>query len=158
MAVWATRASWPRPWWVRPHLDSVALLTDTSSIWWSQAAVVQGGAIMRYLLILLLGLVVVGVGLSSGPTEAAFPGGNGKIAFHTTRDTLTEIYTINSDGSGLTRLTNNAADDQVPAWSPDGSQIAFASSRDGNEEIYVMNSNGSGQTPGVLRGVREAPP
>jgi Tol biopolymer transport system component len=51
-----------------------------------------------------------------------------------------------ADGSGQTRLTNNAAIDTVPAWSPDGTQIVFVSQRDGNEEIYKMNANGSNQT------------
>ena len=53
---------------------------------------------------------------------------------------------MNADGSGPTRLTNNAAADVEPAWSPDGSRIAFASTRDGNFEIYVMNADGSNQT------------
>ena len=43
-------------------------------------------------------------------------------------------------------LTNNAAVDQVPSWSPDGTKIAFSSERDGNHEIYVMNTNGSNPT------------
>ena len=47
---------------------------------------------------------------------------------------------------GQTNLTNNAAFDSEPAWSPDGAKIAFISERDGNFEIYVMNANGSGQT------------
>ncbi len=44
---------------------------------------------------------------------------------------------------GLTNLTNNLADDNVPAWSHDGSKIAFTSNRDGLGDIYVMNSDGS---------------
>src|SRR2546423_1183351 len=68
---------------------------------------------------------------------------NGKIAFSTARDGNSEIYSMNADGSVQTRLTNNAAFDGDPAWSPDGTRIAFTSTRDGNEEIYVMNADGS---------------
>jgi Tol biopolymer transport system component len=57
-----------------------------------------------------------------------------------------EIYAVNADGSGLTRLTNHPAWDSDPAWSPDGQRIAFVSNRDGNWEIYVMNADGSGAT------------
>jgi WD40 repeat protein len=56
-----------------------------------------------------------------------------------------EIYLINSNGVGQTRLTSNAALDNDPAWSPDGSQIVFSSDRGGNREIYVMNADGSGE-------------
>ena len=38
-----------------------------------------------------------------------------------------EIYRVDADGSGLTRLTESTADDEHPSWSPDGSRIAFAS-------------------------------
>ena len=54
-----------------------------------------------------------------------------------------EIYVMNSDGSGVTRLTNDSAWDGMPSWSPDGARIAFVSYRDGNGEIYVMNTDGS---------------
>ena len=62
-----------------------------------------------------------------------------------------DIYVINADGTGLTRLTTDPADDSCPAWSPDGKKIAFASIRDRvpnevNFEIYVMNADGSNQT------------
>ena len=49
------------------------------------------------------------------------------------------------DGTQVTNLTNNPADDANPAWSPDGTKIAFVSLRDANNEIYVMNHDGSGQ-------------
>ena len=52
---------------------------------------------------------------------------------------------MNADGTGQARLTNNAAYDSDPSWSPDGSRIAFNSDRDGNYEVYVMNADGTGQ-------------
>ncbi len=54
-----------------------------------------------------------------------------------------EVFLMNVDGSGVTRLTDNAARDTLPTLSNDGSRIAFVSNRDGNDEIYVMNSDGS---------------
>ena len=78
--------------------------------------------------------------------EPAWSPDGSKIAFRSGIDGNWEIYVMNSDGTGLTRLTNNFAGDVWPAWSPNGSKIAFSSQRDGNGEIYAMNSDGSGQT------------
>lgn len=63
---------------------------------------------------------------------------NGKIAFQRGG----EILTINADGTGSLNITNNAAFDDEPAWSPDGALIAFVTNRDGNDEIYRMNADG----------------
>jgi TolB protein len=54
-----------------------------------------------------------------------------------------ELYVMNTDGSGQTRLTTNEGFDQNPSWSPNGRLIAFDSMRDGNLEIYVMNADGT---------------
>jgi Tol biopolymer transport system component len=66
------------------------------------------------------------------------------IAFISQRDGNFEIYVINADGSDPRRLTNDAGEDDQPAWSPDGSQFAFDSDRGGNFEIYVMATDGTG--------------
>src|SRR5437667_4733330 len=76
---------------------------------------------------------------------------NGKIAFVSNRDRNFEIYSVNPDGSGQTRLTNNPSADEDPAYSPDGTKIAFVSNRDSLDplyvktDIYVMNADGSQQ-------------
>ncbi|MDX6695754.1 MAG: TolB protein [Blastocatellia bacterium] len=75
------------------------------------------------------------------PRKLAFTfGGSGNSS--------TEIYVVNSDGTGQTRLTNNGLDDRFPAWSPDGAQIIFESNREGSTfNIYRMNADGSNQIP-----------
>jgi len=74
-----------------------------------------------------------------------------QIAFVSQRDnSFGEIFVMNPDGTGETRLTNNGAGEFQPAWSPDRARIAFVSRRDAhyseNNEIYVMNADGTGQT------------
>jgi TolB protein len=77
-----------------------------------------------------------------------------RIAFVSNRDKNNEIYLINADGSGLTRLTNHSGNDMFPVWSPDKCRIAFMSDRDGNSEIYVLNVDkaiDSSLDEGILR-------
>ena len=78
--------------------------------------------------------------LASTPTPPtsliAFSGGSG-------------IYTINADGSNLTRLIGGDGSGYYhPSWSPDGRRIAFSSDRfiDGVFDIYIMNADGTGVT------------
>jgi len=58
-----------------------------------------------------------------------------------------EIYVINPDGTGLTRLTFNNYEERAPSWSPDGSRIVFMArvgTHGGNGfEICVMNADGT---------------
>ena len=60
-------------------------------------------------------------------------------------DILQEICVINRDGTGLLRLTNDAAVDINPAWSPDGSTIAFATNRftSGRIDIALLTPAGT---------------
>jgi TolB protein len=85
-------------------------------------------------------------GAIDGAAQAAFPGANGKIAFASDRAGNLDIYTMNADGTAVTRLTDDPASDGVPAWSADGTKIAFTTDRDGRQEIYVMNADGTAQT------------
>ena len=66
-----------------------------------------------------------------------------RLAFASDQSGSFDIYTMHADGSGLTNLTNNAAMDISPFWSPDGRRIAFESSRDGFGQIYSMDADGT---------------
>src|SRR5437879_6454813 len=64
------------------------------------------------------------------------------------RDGDYELYATPLDGSPVTKLTDNTADDNAgTGWSPDGSRVAFDSDLDGpDRDIFVMNADGSGVT------------
>ena len=84
---------------------------------------------------------------SPTPTPTPMPDpivADGRIVFSSDRSGDYEIYAMNANGTGVTRLTNAAGRDWQPAWSPDGRRIAFSSNRSGDYEIYVMNEDGTG--------------
>jgi TolB protein len=66
---------------------------------------------------------------------------SGRIAF----DNFEDVWTIDADGTDLTRLTNAPYPEFDPAWSPDGTLIAFRSERSGVPWIWIMNADGTGQ-------------
>jgi TolB protein len=80
------------------------------------------------------------------PATQAYNGANGPLVFQSSRDGDNEIYLLNPDGSGVTKLTDNAAGDVNPVWSPDGTKIAFQTNRDGNVDVWVMDANGGNET------------
>jgi hypothetical protein len=86
------------------------------------------------------------------PANATFPGANGKLAFTSSRDGNQEIYSMNADGSGVLRLTNDPGNDGAPAWSPDGSKILFVSNRSGTYQIWVMTEFGGAPTQLTTQG------
>jgi Tol biopolymer transport system component len=69
-----------------------------------------------------------------------------KIAYQASTSLSTqrfpEIFVMNSNGGGRTRLTRNRVRDENPDWSPDGTRIAFYSERFGNAEIFVIDADG----------------
>jgi hypothetical protein len=77
---------------------------------------------LRVVLAAAAGGVLLAVGMpmvaAVSPAEAAFPGQNGKIAFTSNRDGDQEIYTMNTNGQGIDRLTNDPKQDTEPDWQP----------------------------------------
>jgi Tol biopolymer transport system component len=64
------------------------------------------------------------------------------------RSNQAEIYVINVDGTGLTRLTFNNEAERGASWSPDGTRIVYACRIGGGTsdfEICTMNADGSDQ-------------
>jgi Tol biopolymer transport system component len=73
------------------------------------------------LTVLCTGLLLV-PGLAAIPAQATFPGGNGRIAFTSSRDRVNQIDTISPDGTGRTLLRSDAAG---AVWSADGTRLLF---------------------------------
>jgi Tol biopolymer transport system component len=76
---------------------------------------------------------------SAAPTTArpALAVGSNTIVFQ--RDStgdVSSIYTMNDDGTNLTRLRAG----ERPAWSPDHSKIVF----EANNTVFIMNADGTG--------------
>lgn len=108
--------------------------------------------------IAIASILLVATSDSSGST---FPGINGRIVFTSDRDGGYEIYSMNSSGGDLRKLTDNedSVQDIQPVLSPDGKTIAFVSGRDGNSEIYTMKaSDGSNQTRRTQSGAPDLSP
>ncbi len=69
------------------------------------------------------------------------------LAVALTRDGLSQIYLINSDGSGAPRrLTSSPGIDTEPAFTPDGRSLFFTSDRGGSPQIYRMPLDGGAPT------------
>jgi len=63
-----------------------------------------------------------------------------RIAFSlTTEEGNKEIYTIDSDGENLRRITNYGSITLSPSWHPSGEKMAFTSYKDGEQRIYEMD-------------------
>jgi Tol biopolymer transport system component len=89
---------------------------------------------------------IVRAALLAAPDPGAPVGGNGRIAFSSTRDGDADIWVMNANGAFPLNFTNAPGSDIDPVWSPDGTKLAFASNRDGDNEIFVANDDGTGLT------------
>lgn len=72
------------------------------------------------------------------------PAPDGKqLYFASTRHRPTaDLYRQTIGGTAVTQLTDDPANDVMPAVSPDGRRIAFASDRSGTWDLYLMDESG----------------
>ena len=96
---------------------------------------------MRKLTILLLFFTTTSILFSqSNPlinTPTLNPDGT-RITFNYQGD----LWTINTNGQNLKRLTIHEGFDENPKWSKDGKTIAFESDRYGNKDVFTIPVNG----------------
>jgi Tol biopolymer transport system component len=54
-----------------------------------------------------------------------------------------DIWVVDLVGGRATRLTNDAAQDAFPIWSPRATHVVFSSRRKGSPSLYLQRANGS---------------
>jgi len=87
---------------------------------------------------------------SRRPTDVSRDGR--RLALANLGERQEDVFISAPDGSGLRRLTDDAARDRVPVWSADGRSLVFYSNRGGKWEIWSIGVDGGG-----LRKVVAAP-
>lgn len=86
--------------------------------------------------------------LTKGPhramnVEPAISPDGRTIAFSSDRHGTPMIYTMNTYGGNVKRLTFAGRYNASPAWSPDGKKIAFAGYDKDHFDIFLMNADGT---------------
>jgi Tol biopolymer transport system component len=98
------------------------------------------------LVAVLLAAILLALVVAAQPARAAFPGSTGAIAFVSSREDPRnwQLYRMNADGYGQTKLSNLPGFSYSPAWSADGTKITFSNMVIGAPgEVYQVNADGS---------------
>jgi len=66
-----------------------------------------------------------------------------QIAFVSPYEGTRQIFVVNTDGTGLRRLTSPPGDSEGPVWSPDGSRLLFVRSDAGTTQVYTASPSGA---------------
>ena len=96
---------------------------------------------------LVLSLAAIAAVISAAlPAGATPPGDNGKVLFERETRDGEDLFTVNVDGSGVSRLTSRHGSEGDASWSGDGAKVAFSYAADpekGPYEIWSVNADGS---------------
>jgi Tol biopolymer transport system component len=79
----------------------------------------------------------IAVPLNGLTTPTWSPDGT-RLAFTGYDGGLSDLFVVNSDGTGLERLTQDRYADLHPAWSPDGRYLAFATDRGPRTDLTTL--------------------
>ena len=95
---------------------------------------------------------------TASASDPAFSPDGSRIAFVSQRDGNAEIYVMNADGTGTTRVTNDPQADGRPCFMPDGQSVVFHSSRTaGKQQVWAVNVDGTGLTQLTRDSVNSSP-
>jgi hypothetical protein len=81
--------------------------------------------------------------------HAAFPGTNGKLAFGSARSGYpadNDLYSMDGNGTAITRITSLNQDELNPAWAPSGTKVAFERVTGFRADIWSATSAGGNPT------------
>ena len=84
------------------------------------------------------------------PTHSALSPDGSRVAYASHQTGVSKIWVANIDGSGAVQLTDGAAPDFWPTWSPDAKWIAFGSLRGGAPQLWKAPSTG-GKAEAITR-------
>jgi len=137
---------------------------------------VTGRRVVVLSAVVAFGLAVAGAVCFPAPTVVpftAYPGSETsptfspdgmRVAFvwNGEKEENSDIYVKSVDSAAVARLTSDRAEDQFPAWSPDGRWIAFRRSSGNQNAIYVISPGGGAERKladvrGLLTGVSWSP-
>src|SRR5712671_6861422 len=84
---------------------------------------------------------------TTSASDPAFSPDGSRIVFVSSRDGNAEIYLMNADGTGASRVTSDPQPDGRPSFTPDGQAVIFHSARTaGKQQIWAVNVDGTGLT------------
>ncbi len=89
--------------------------------------------------LVLIAWAVALLAATAVPAHAAFPGQNGKIAFLRDGD----VWTMNSDGTDVNRLTSTPGSERSPHWSRDGTRIIYENVFGSGTDFSIVDENGT---------------
>jgi TolB protein len=80
----------------------------------------------------------------SGKGKGVKPGSDRIVYTHKHADGFLDLYTMNSNGSNVTRLLPfSGYSNWDPRWTPDHSRIVFLSNRTGSAKVFIMDASGT---------------
>ncbi len=87
--------------------------------------------------------------LTRGPgrvinVEPVFHPGGKRIVFSSDRGGRVMLYSMNTRGRGIRRLTYQGSYNSTPDFSPEGKQVVFSGRTEGRFDLFLMNADGSG--------------